>query len=123
MLSVIALMLIMAPSALATEQVTREDCGWLVQVGGELRLQPDGSLRPSDPRPLPTPPQSAKAAYCIRESMITNVSDERVIRLGLPLVIRSGEREGVLEVPPRVQFDYRRDGNRYLPGRPNTTGG
>jgi hypothetical protein len=95
-----------------------EQCGWLIQADGALRDQPDPALKPSDPAPLPTPPAQAKAAYCVRDTIITNVGDERLIKAGLPLVLRSGEREGVLEYPPQVRFDYHRDGDRYLPGRP-----
>jgi hypothetical protein len=41
-----------------------------------------------------------------------------LIKLGLPLVIRSGGSEGVLEYPPTVMFDYHLVGDKYLPGRP-----
>jgi hypothetical protein len=49
--------------------------------------------------------------------MMTYVGDERVLKLGLPLVIRSGDHEGVLEAPPAVLFNYHRVGEQYLPGK------
>lgn len=49
--------------------------------------------------------------------MMTYVGDERVVKLGLPLVIRSGDREGVLEAAPTVLFNYHKVGDKYLPGR------
>jgi hypothetical protein len=79
--------------------------------------QPDALLKPSDPAPLPKPPPLAKAAYCERDTMMSYVGDERVIKLGLPLAIRSGGHEGVLELDPTVLFNYRRVGERYLPGK------
>lgn len=94
-----------------------EDCGWLVPSGNQLVAQPDPNLKPLDRKPLAPPPAQAKAAYCIRKTIITDVGDERFIELGLPLVIRSGDREGVLEDPPKVTFSYHRVGDRYFPGK------
>jgi hypothetical protein len=48
------------------------------------------------------------------------VGDERVVKLGMPLVIRSGGREGVLEATPNVLFNYHPVGERYLPGKATT---
>jgi hypothetical protein len=49
------------------------------------------------------------------------VGDERVLKLGLPLAVRSGGREGVLEVNPTVLFNYHRVGEQYLPGKEDET--
>jgi len=100
-----------------SEPETSGECGWLVLSGDSLVEQPEPSLQPLDPRPLPTPPALARAAYCVRSPMMTNVGDERVLKLGLPLIIRSGGREGVLEANPTVMFNYHKVENRYLPGR------
>lgn len=104
-------------AATASPQAKIEDCGWLIQDGDILVPKPDVSLKPSDPAPLPPAPVQAKGAYCTRDTMMTYVGDERVLKLGLPLVIRSGDREGVLEVNPTVLFNYHRVGDRYLPGK------
>ena len=114
-------MLVLGKSALAAPQAKVEDCGWLVPNGNALVPQADALLKPSDPAPLSAPPLQAKAAYCERDSMMTYVGDERVLKLGLPLVIRSGGREGVLEVDPTVLFKYHRVGEQYLPGKANET--
>lgn len=45
------------------------------------------------------------------------VGDERVLKLRLPVVIRSGGREGVLEATPTVLFNYHLVGEQYLPGK------
>jgi hypothetical protein len=113
----LALTLLLGKSALTAPQAKAENCGWLVQDGNALTLQPDALLKPSDPSPLPAPPRQAKAAYCERDTMMTYVGDERVLKLGLPLVIRSGGREGVLEVDPTLLFNYHRVGEQYLPGK------
>jgi len=107
----------LAIPASADTQAKFEECGWLVLRDDALVPQPDGRLQPSDPKPLPAPPELAKAAYCLRDTMMSYVGDERVIKLGLPLVIRSGDREGVLEADPTVLFDYHKVGDRYLPGK------
>ena len=109
--------LIDASSRLGATTV-EEDCGWLVDVGGELHQQADPSLKPSNPAPLAKAPQMAKAAYCIREGMVIEAGDERLLAMGLPLVIRSGAREGVFEVWPRVQFNYHRSGDPRSPHSP-----
>jgi len=101
----------------ASPQAKIEDCGWLIQDGDALVPKPDASLKPSDPAPLAQPPAQAKAAYCVRDTMMTYVGDERVVKLGLPLVIRSGNNEGALEANPTVLFNYHRVGDRYLPGK------
>jgi hypothetical protein len=93
------------------------NCGWLVISGEALVLQPDETLKPLNPAPIPTPPKTARGAYCVRETFITKVGDERLLQLGLPLVIRSGDTEGVLEANPTVLFNYHKDGDRYLPGK------
>jgi hypothetical protein len=113
----LTLTLIFGESALAAPQAKVEDCGWLVPSGNALVSQPDASLKPSDPAPLSIPPSQAKAAYCERDTMMSYVGDERVLKLGLPLAIRSGGREGVLEVNPTVLFNYHRVGEQYLPGK------
>ena len=89
----------------------------MVLSGDALVSQPDDALKPLDPGPLPTPPKLARAAYCVRATLLTNVGDERVVKLGLPLIIRAGDKEGVLEANPTVMFDYHKVGDRYLPGR------
>jgi len=94
-----------------------EDCGWLVQNGETLIMQPDVALKLRDPAAIPTPPAQAKAAYCNRETLMTYVGDERAVKLGLPLVIRSGGKEGVLEANPTVMFNYHPVGDKYLPGK------
>jgi hypothetical protein len=109
--------LIFAKSALAAPQAKVENCGWLVPNGNALVTQPDALLKPSDPAALSTPPPQAKAAYCERDTMMSYVGDERVIKFGLPLVIRSGGDEGVLEANPTVLFNYHRVGEQYLPGK------
>lgn len=113
--------LIFGESSLAAPQAKVEDCGWLVPNGNALVPQPDALLKPSDPAPLSTPPSQAKAAYCERDSMMTYAGDERVLKLGLPLAIRSGGREGVLELDPTVLFNYHRVGEQYLPGKAGET--
>jgi hypothetical protein len=113
--------LVLGKSALAAPQAKVEDCGWLVPNGNALVPQPDALLKPSDPAPLSAPPVQAKAAYCERDTMMTYVGDERILKLGLPLVIRSGGREGVLEVDPTVLFKYHRVGEQYLPGKVDET--
>jgi hypothetical protein len=106
-----------AGSCLAEPQAKSEQCGWLVLQGDALTEQPDSGLQPSDPKPLARPPRLARAAYCARDTMMTYVGDERVVKLGLPLVIRSGDREGVLEASPTVLFNYHKVGDKYLPGK------
>lgn len=101
----------------ASPQAQVEHCGWLVKSGDVLVQQPDNLLQPSDPKPLPAAPPQAKAAYCDRDTLMTYAGDERVIALGLPLVIRSGDREGALEATPNVIFDYHPVGDEYLPGK------
>jgi hypothetical protein len=113
--------LVLGKSAYAAPQAKVEDCGWLVPNGNALVPQPDALLKPSDPAPLSAPPLQAKAAYCVRDTMMTYVGDERILKLGLPLVIRSGGREGVLEVDPTVLFKYHRVGEQYLPGKVDET--
>jgi hypothetical protein len=113
--------LVLGKAALAGPQAKVEECGWLVPNGNTLVPQPDALLKPSDPAPLSAPPLQAKAAYCERDTMMTYVGDERVLKLGLPLVIRSGGREGVLEVDPTVLFKYHRVGEEYLPGKVDET--
>ena len=112
----LALMCVSA-SVVAAPQAKMENCGWLVQQGDELIEQPDQAFQPSDPKQLAVPPAQAKAAYCARDTMMSYVGDERVIKLGLPLVIRSGKNEGVLEANPTVLFNYHKVGDRYLPGK------
>jgi len=112
----IAVLTSLATHALAP-QPRMEHCGWLVSQGNELKPQPDQALHPSDPKTLATPPAQAKAAYCIRDTLLSYVGDERVLKLGLPLVIRSGDKEGVLEANPTVLFNYHKVGDKYLPGR------
>ena len=104
------------PALADPNRTLSEACGWLVFSDDALVMKPDAKLHPSEPGPLPPPPNKAKAAYCVRDTMMTFVGDERLVKLGLPLVIRSGEREGVLEAPPQVKFNYHVDGSRYLPG-------
>ncbi|HWG11314.1 MAG TPA: hypothetical protein VN693_07450 [Rhodanobacteraceae bacterium] len=111
--------LILAEPAFAAPQSKVENCGWLVATKGVLVPQPDPLLKPSDPAPLSKPPPQAKAAYCERDTMMSYVGDQRVLELGLPLVIRSGAREGVLEVNPTVLFNFHRVGEQYLPGKVN----
>jgi hypothetical protein len=113
----VIVMVILIRTALAAPQAKIENCGWLVSKQNALVPQPDASLKPSDPAPLPKPPPLAKAAYCERDTIMSYVGDERVLKLGLPLVIRSGDREGVLEATPTVLFNYHRVGEQYLPGK------
>ncbi len=80
-------------------------------------MQPDPALKPRDAGTIPAPPTQAKAVYCNRESITTDVGDERIIELGLPLVVRSGGREGALEYPPNVVFNYHPADDKYLPGK------
>src|SRR5690242_9479804 len=115
----ISFFLCLTVPALAVPQAKIENCGWLLFQADGLVEQADPALQPSDPKPLPTPPPQAKAAYCVRDSMMSYVGDERVVKLGLPLVIRSGDREGVLEANPTVLFNFHKVGNRYIPGRAN----
>jgi hypothetical protein len=112
----VALTSLIAP-ALAAPQAKMEHCGWLVLRGAELIPQPDQSLLPSDPKALAIPPAQAKAAYCVRDTMLSYVGDERMLKLGLPLIIRSGDKEGVLEANPTVLFNYHKVGDKYLSGR------
>lgn len=49
--------------------------------------------------------------------MMSYVGDERLLKLGLPLVIRSHGREGVLELNPTVLFNYHRVGDQYQTGK------
>ena len=112
-----ALLLSIASPALAEPQAKSEQCGWLVLQGDTLVAQPDSALQPSDPKSLARPPELARAAYCVRDTMMTYVGDERVLKLGLPLVIRSGDKEGVLEASPTVLFNYHKVGDKYLPGK------
>jgi hypothetical protein len=115
---IIITVLSMAAPALSAPQAKTEVCGWLVLQGNQLVEQADQELQPSDPKPLPTQPVQAKAAYCMRDTMMSYVGDERVVKLGLPLVIRSGDKEGVLEANPTVLFNYHKVGDKYLPGKP-----
>jgi hypothetical protein len=114
---ILSMLLALPLPAFAAAQPVAEDCGWLVAQGDALISQPDDTLKPSDPKPLAAAPAKARAAYCLRDPMMTYVGDERVLKLGLPLVIRSGDREGVLEANPTVMFNYHRAGDRYLPGK------
>ncbi len=117
----IALLALCAPvlPAAAQDRPVIEDCGWLIEGDGMLSPQHDAALHPSEAKPLPPAPQGAKAAYCIRDRFTSNENDRRLLALGLPLVIRSGEREGVLEDAPRVTFEYHLDANseNYFPGK------
>jgi len=92
-----------------------ESCGWLVEQDGALVQQPDPLLKPSDLAPLPLPPPKAKAAYCKRDTLEYSDGDFRLIELGLPFVLKSGDRESVLELSPSVLFDYYPEGDKYLP--------
>ena len=109
--------LVLAQLAFAAPQAKVENCGWLVAKKGVLVPQADSSLKPSDPAPLSKPPPQAKAAYCDRDTLMSYVGDQRLLQLRLPLVIRSGAREGVLEVNPTVLFNFHRVGDQYLPGK------
>jgi hypothetical protein len=111
------LIALMAGSLASAEPPSSGDCGWLVASGDWLVDQPDPALKPLDPGPLPTPPREAKAAYCVRATQLSDLGDERILKLGLPLVIRSGGHEGYLELDPAVTFNYHKVGNRYAPGR------
>lgn len=112
------LLIALAASQLgATGPGTSGECGWLVLSGNVLVARPEPSLKPVGSEPLPKPPVLARAAYCVRPTMMTYVGDERVLKLGLPLVIRSGSKEGVLEASPTVMFNYHKVGDRYFPGR------
>jgi hypothetical protein len=113
----IAVVMIFAEPTFAAPQAKVENCGWLSAKEDVLVPQPDSSLKPSDPAPLSKPPPQAKAAYCDRDTLMTYVGDERVLKLGLPLVIRSGGREGALEATPTVLFNFHRVGEQYLPGK------
>ena len=66
-----------AGPAFAAPQAKVENCGWLVSKENALVLQPDASLKPSDPAPLPKPPLQAKAAYCDRDTLMSYVHDGR----------------------------------------------
>jgi hypothetical protein len=113
----VAAVLVVGQNAFAAPQAKVENCGWLIQENESLEPLPDASLKPSDPTPLPTPPAAARAAYCDRDTLMTYVGDERLLKLGLPLVVRSDGREGVLELAPTVLFEYHREGKHYLPGK------
>jgi hypothetical protein len=108
---------LLTATALAAPQAKIEHCGWLVSQSNELKPQPDPTLQPSDPKTLATPPTQAKAAYCERDTLLSYVGDERILKLGLPLIIRSSDKEGVLEANPTVLFNYHKVGDKYLPGR------
>lgn len=109
--------MLLARPTFAASQAKVENCGWLMPKKDALVPQPDSSLKPSDQAPLSKPPPQAKAAYCDRDTMMSYVGDQRVLQLGLPLVIRSGGREGVLELDPTVLFNFHRMGEKYLLGR------
>ena len=113
----IAMLFLISKLSFAAQQPKFEHCGWLISKGDLLTTQSDPSLKPSDPAPLPAPPSGAKAAYCDRDTIMTYVGDERILKLGMPFVIRSGDREGALENAPTVLFNYHRVGQEYLPGR------
>jgi len=113
----IAVLMTFTEPTFAAPQAKVENCGWLVAKEDVLVPQPDSSLKPSDPAPLSKPPSQAKAAYCDRDTLMTYVGDERVVKLGLPLVIRSGGREGALEATPTVLFNFHRVGDQYLLGK------
>ena len=116
LLAVLTLISMIVPAS-AAPQARIEKCGWLVLQGDALVQQSDEGLQPSDPKSLAPPPAQAKAAYCERDTMMSYVGDERVLKLGLPLVIRSGGTEGFLEADPTVLFNYHKVGDRYLPGK------
>jgi hypothetical protein len=109
------MVLVLGNNAVAAPQAKVENCGWLIAKGDGLVDQPDASLKPSDPAPLSGPPPDAKAAYCERDTLFSYVGDERMSKRGLPLIIRSGSNEGVLEYfpgsPPVL---------KYQPGAPPT---
>ncbi len=100
---------------------TFDDCGWLALRGGVLVDLPDAKLKPRSPEPLATPPADAKAAYCAREKFTMADGDTRLIQMRLPLTVRANGTEGILELIPDVPFDYHKDGERYLPGRGDTS--
>ena len=112
-----ALTIVGSNVAVATPQAKVENCGWPIASGPNLMALADASLKPSDPAPLPQPPAGAKAAYCDRDTLMIYHGDERVLKLGLPLVIRSDGREGVLELAPTIIFTYHPVGQEYLPGK------
>jgi hypothetical protein len=116
---ILAIVVAAVAPVVAAPQAKIENCGWLVLEGDNLVAQPDADLQPSDPRPLAKPPASARAAYCARDTMMTYVGDERVLKLGLPLAIRNGDYEGLLEANPTVMFNYHKVGDKYLPGKAN----
>jgi hypothetical protein len=72
--SVLAAMLLwFSTPGFAEPQAKLEECGWLVLQGDMLVPQPDKRLQPSDPKPLATPPESARAAFCARDTIMTYV--------------------------------------------------
>lgn len=81
-------------------QAKVENCGWLIAKRNGLVDQPDVSLKPSGAAPLSQPPTDAKAAYCERDTLLSYVGDERMSERGLPLIVRSGSNEGLLEYFP-----------------------
>ena len=110
-----ALALAAPAAARGKSQPTTESCGWATPSAEGLSFQADPGLRPlKENYPLPTPPQRAVAAYCDRDSIVFGEHDYRVIRLGLPLIIREGGRVGVLSYPPQVSFDWEFEKGRYV---------
>lgn len=93
-----------------------ENCGWLIENGSTLTSQSDLALKPRDPGSIPSPPPHTKAVYCDREAITTDDGDERITEMGLPLVIRQGDRVGVIEYPPKVVFNYHWADGKFLPG-------
>jgi len=112
--AVLSAFLIGASDAAAAQRV--ENCGWLLESAGTLTEQPDALLKPRDPGQTPTPPPHTVAAYCDREGIVSDDGDVRITEMNLPLVIRQGDRVGVIEYPPKVVFKYHWADGKFLPG-------
>ena len=82
--------LLASPSLAASP--TKESCGWQVEIDGRLVERPDPRLRLLDGKaPIPTPPEGAKAAYCIRDTIMPGEHDYKTLMMGLPLYIIENE--------------------------------
>lgn len=118
---IITLLIVLASSgARAGTAAQIENCGWLIKSDATLTEQPEPKLKLRGDVSIPTPPADTAAAICDREGLVLGKDEWRLILIGFPLVVRSGDRMLVYECPPGVVFGYHWAANRFEIGPPSS---